>query len=160
MGPQQAVAVCLRKYATFSGRAARSEFWWFAGAVWLGSLIAALLDAVLFGAGEDGPIGLVFGLVTFVPSLAAGWRRMHDTGRMGIYLLYPVTIMIGLAFAVSVLDGVGLTGLPALEGPGLIALVAVMILFLLSPFIVLYWLLRPSDPGPNAFGPNPNEVMP
>jgi len=160
MGPQQAVAVCLRKYATFSGRAARPEFWWFAGAVWLGSLIAAVLDGVLFGAAEDGPVGLVFALATLVPSLAAGWRRMHDTGRMGIYLLYPVTIMIGLAFAVSVLDGFGLTEMPALEGPGTIALFAVMVLFLLSPFIVLYWLLRPSEPGPNAYGPNPNEVMP
>lgn len=162
MGPRQAIAACLRRYATFSGRAPRPEFWWFIGAVWLGSVIAAALDAALFGAHRDdgGPIGLVFGLATFLPSLAVGWRRMHDTGRMGIYLLYPVTIMIGLGFAMSLLDGFGLDTVSALEGPGLVALFAVMILFLLSPFIVLYWLLRPSQPGPNAYGPNPNEVMP
>jgi len=162
MGPRQAIAACLRRYATFSGRASRPEFWWFMGAVWLGSVLAAGLDVLLFGADaeDSGPVGLVFGLATLLPGLAAGWRRMHDTGRMGIYLLYPVTIIIGLGFAVSLLDGTGLGNVPALEGPGLLALFAVMILFLLSPFIVLYWLLRPSQPGPNAYGPNPNEVMP
>ncbi|MGS4945052.1 DUF805 domain-containing protein [Meridianimarinicoccus sp. RP-17] len=162
MGPQQAIAVCLRKYATFSGRASRPEFWWFMGALWLGSAVMAVLDATLFGADPDagGPLSLIFGLATFLPGLAAGWRRMQDTGRMGLYLLYPVTIMIGLGFAASVLEGTGLADMPVLEGPGLFALLAVMILFLLSPFIVLYWLLRPSQPGPNAYGPNPNEVMP
>lgn len=162
MGPRQAIAACLRRYATFSGRASRPEFWWFVGAVWLGSLLAAGLDRLLFGADPEdgGPLGLVFGLATLLPSLAVGWRRMHDTGRMGIYLLYPVTILIGLGFAASVLGGIGLDTVPALEGPGLVALFGVMILFLLSPFIVLYWLLRPSEPGPNAYGPNPHEVTP
>ncbi len=125
-------------------------------------MVAAALDMILFGddAEDGGPIGLIFGVATLLPSLAAGWRRMHDTGRMGLYLLYPVTIILGLGFVTSLLGGTGLAQVPALEGPAMLALFAVMILFLLSPFIVLYWLLRPSQPGPNAYGPNPHEVTP
>jgi len=162
MGPQQAIAVCLRKYATFSGRASRPEFWWFAGALWLGSAAAAILDVGLFGADPEagGPLSLGFGLATFVPGLAAGWRRMQDTGRMGLYVLYPVTIMIGVVFFAGLFESTGLMAGDPASGLSGALFIAAAVLFLLSPFIVLYWLLRPSQPGPNAYGPNPNEVMP
>lgn len=166
MGPKQAVATCLRNYVTFSGRASRSEFWWFAGALWVGSAIAALIDTMLFGGSpaEGGPatgvVAPLFSIATLLPGLAAGWRRMHDTGRMGIYVLYPVTIMIGLAFFAGVFESTGLLGQEPMSGLFGIVFFGAAILFLLSPFIVLWWLIRPSQPGTNAYGPNPHEVMP
>lgn len=165
MGPRQAIAACLRRYATFSGRASRSEFWWFVGAVWVGSAIAAMIDAALSGpraAGAQSPamVSTLFSLATFLPGLAAGWRRMHDTGRMGIYIIYPVTIVIGIVFFAGILDSTGLMAGDPASGLSGAVFIAAAILFLLSPFIVLYWLIRPSQPGPNAYGPNPHEVTP
>ena len=87
------------KYATFSGRASRSEFWWWYLANVLVTLALFALTAVLgiAGAGDDamgrsqpGPlIGLgallivVWSLATILPTLALSWRRLHDTGRSG-----------------------------------------------------------------------------
>jgi uncharacterized membrane protein YhaH (DUF805 family) len=170
LGPKQSIATCLRKYVTFSGRASRSEFWWFMGALWAGSVVVAALDAALFGGGVDQggpgpspspePLSALFGLATILPSLSAGWRRMHDTGRMGLYVLYPVTIMIGIAFFAGLFESTGLMAQDPMTGLSGVVFIAAAVLFLLSPLIVLWWLIRPSQPGANAYGPNPHEVMP
>ncbi|OYW41972.1 MAG: DUF805 domain-containing protein, partial [Azorhizobium sp. 12-66-6] len=80
-----AIRTCLSKYATFSGRATRSEFWWFYLFIILIDLATAAIDSAL---DLDGVIldvdGFVSGLVhlaLFLPSLAAGTRRLHDIGR-------------------------------------------------------------------------------
>lgn len=122
----------------------------------------AVLDASLFGADPDdgGPLSLVFGVATLLPGLAAGWRRMHDTGRMGIYILYPFTIIIGVVFFAGLFDSTGLMAGDPASGLSGAVFIGATILFLLSPFIVLYWLVSPSQRGTNAYGPNPHEVTP
>ena len=80
----EAVKTCLvAKYATFSGRATRSEYWYF---VLFGYLLAILV--ILFGTIVESPelmIGLssVLTLILLIPGLAACVRRLHDTGRSG-----------------------------------------------------------------------------
>lgn len=129
-------------------------------------MIAAVIDTVLFGgpSPDGGPApGLfapLFSIATFVPGLAAGWRRMHDTGRMGLYVLYPVTIMIGLAFFAGIFESTGLLTYESMSGLFRFVVIATGLLFLSSPFVVLWWLTRPSQPGTNSYGPNPHEVMP
>jgi uncharacterized membrane protein YhaH (DUF805 family) len=89
---QQAVKSCFAKYATFPGRAARSEFWYWQLFILLAGLVVAVVDAVL--GLHSKPLGLIFYLVTLVPTLAVGARRLHDTGRSGWWLLLwlvPVT---------------------------------------------------------------------
>ena len=85
MGFGDAVRVCLRKYATFSGRASRPEYWWFVLFLFLVTGAAAAVDGVIFGASADAsaPLSTVIGLTTLLPSLAAAFRRLHDTGRLG-----------------------------------------------------------------------------
>lgn len=79
------VKTCMiEKYATFSGRASRSEFWWF----FLFQFIIAILVDVLFG--QDSLANLIF-LAFVIPSLAAGCRRLHDTGRSGWWQLLALT---------------------------------------------------------------------
>lgn len=141
----------------------RAEYWWFILFVWVGGVVAGLADQILFSRGtgaSPSPLYVLFSLATLVPSVAAGWRRMHDTGRSGIYLLYPLTIMIGLAFFLSVFQGSQLDRFPALDTLAGVVVLASGLLFLLSPLIVLWWLVSPSQPGPNTYGPNPHEVMP
>jgi uncharacterized membrane protein YhaH (DUF805 family) len=88
-----AIHACLTKYADFSGRARRPEFWWFALFGMLGNFATTIVDAVIFGAGGFSPLQTLFSLALMVPSLAAGARRLHDTDRTGWWqLLWMVPI--------------------------------------------------------------------
>ncbi|MCP4440871.1 MAG: DUF805 domain-containing protein [Aureispira sp.] len=89
--------ICLQKYADFSGRASRSEFWSFAlvNIIVLVLLIlgtVVVVDSVLeenFIAG----IGGFYILGMFLPSIAVGARRMHDIGRSGwLQFIYMVPL--------------------------------------------------------------------
>lgn len=95
---QTAIRTCFQKYATFSGRASRPEFWWFTLFLFLCNLGLAILDGLIFGFGEnDGQLfGVLFGLATFLPSLAVGARRLHDIGRSGWWLLISLIPLIGI----------------------------------------------------------------
>ena len=88
---------CFRQYADFKGRAHRAEYWYFVLYGWLVSLAATFVDALTFGVGDDGLglLGAIYSLVVFVPSLAVGVRRMHDTGRSGWTLLLGLIPVIG-----------------------------------------------------------------
>ena len=81
-----AVATCMRKYVTFSGRASRSEFWWF-------QLFQLLVIACLAAVVES--LVPVAQLALFLPGLAVGCRRLHDTGRTGWWLLLMIVPVIG-----------------------------------------------------------------
>lgn len=96
-----AIAACFRKYATFSGRASRKEYWFFylfymimylVGTV-IGASVAVSQDSV----GSVNVIQLLFILPLLIPQLAAGFRRVHDTGRSGWFLLIPIYNIILLA---------------------------------------------------------------
>ena len=69
-----AVKACFAKYADFNGRATRTEYWWFFLAVLLGSATASLIAPRLYA---------LFALVTLLPMIAVGARRLHDTDRSG-----------------------------------------------------------------------------
>ena len=93
MGFGQAIAACMTDYATFSGRASRSEFWWFYLFVVLMSWGATLVAAAAFPAdpaAADALSGLV-NLMFLLPVLAAGARRLHDIGRSGWWQLLYLT---------------------------------------------------------------------
>ncbi len=86
----ESVTTCFRKYVTFSGRAPRSEFWWF-----------VLFMIIIFGGGEgfklttgsifnvriDGILSVIF----LLPSIAVATRRLHDTGKSGWWQLISFT---------------------------------------------------------------------
>ncbi len=166
-----AVKTCFRKYATFSGRASRPEYWWFMLFLVLGSIVLGIVDAALFGTEtvQVAPgmvqtqtrsvLGGLFALATFIPALAAGWRRMHDSGRSGIYLLYPLIAMFGVVMYMSFVTGLGAVtgGNPVrflAEGAGLVMILA-MLVATLSPLVVIWWLARPTQPETNQWGPPP-----
>ena len=148
MGIIEATKTCFRKYITTSGRASRSEYWWFILVIILVSLVAMVIDLVIFGADPDGaggPAGIVWSLGTFIPSITAAIRRLHDTGKPWYYILVPILgVAIGMIFMFSLAGILG--GIAGILG-GLIMLAG----FALQ----LWWLVKPSDPGTNAFGPNP-----
>ncbi|HET7900596.1 MAG TPA: DUF805 domain-containing protein [Candidatus Nanopelagicales bacterium] len=102
MGFGQAVSTCFQKYVDFSGRARRSEFWWWVLFTILVSVVASLADALLHlqitangTSATVGWIGLVAGLFLLLPGLAVTFRRLHDTGRSGWWWLLSLLCCIG-----------------------------------------------------------------
>jgi len=90
----QAVKTCLNKYATFSGRARRSEYWYFFLFMMIVNIVASVLDSVIFG---DMPLlYLIATLGLLVPSIAAGVRRLHDTDKSGWWLLLGLIPVVGV----------------------------------------------------------------
>src|SRR5271157_1952447 len=87
-----------KKYAQFSGRSRRNEFWMF-------TLINILIYVLLYGAGlalVDSGIGkallglcAIYGLAILIPSLAVTVRRLHDTGRSGWWWFISLVPLVG-----------------------------------------------------------------
>ena len=93
----KSVRSSLEKFATFSGRASRSEYWWFALFYVLVGIITPQLDLILgTGTGEAGPIEELSEIVLLVPFLAVMIRRIHDTGRSGWwwFTIFPPFVFI------------------------------------------------------------------
>ena len=95
-------------YAQFTGRASRSEYWWF----YLFTVLATAAADTFGGTG-----GNLASLAFFLPGLALAARRLHDVGRSGWWFLILFTVI----------------GIP----------------------VLLYWLVRASDSGPNKYGEGP-----
>jgi uncharacterized membrane protein YhaH (DUF805 family) len=87
-----AVRSCLQNYATFSGRARRSEFWFFMLFNLLVQVVAGVVDSMILGVGA---IGAIATLGLFLPNLAVAVRRLHDTGRSGWLILVGLIPLIG-----------------------------------------------------------------
>ena len=88
----------LKKYAVFSGRARRKEYWMFFLINFIFTGIAMILDNVFGIAFEHlyyGPIYMLYGLAMFIPSLAVVVRRFHDTGKSGWFILISLIPLIG-----------------------------------------------------------------
>ena len=120
MGFGQAISTCLRKYVTFSGRANRPEYWYFLLFLLLFSMAMVVVDISLFGTVEtvDGisgdaefaPFSSLFSLAMLLPSLAALFRRLHDTDRSGWWILIGLIPLLGVIVLVVFLCSRGTPG--------------------------------------------------
>ena len=94
-----AIRICLSKYIDFTGRARRSEFWWFYLFTLLVSIVASILDAILGtdydGSLSGGVINTIAGLALVLPSIAVAIRRLHDTSRVGWWILIGLVPIVG-----------------------------------------------------------------
>ena len=109
---------CIKKYAEFSGRARRKEYWMFILFNMLVAFGVNIVDVVL---GMDGVLAAGYSLAALIPAWAVFTRRMHDIGKSGWWWLI-----------------------------GLIPLVGAIVL--------LVFACKDSEPGDNAYGPNPKGV--
>ncbi|HEY4269263.1 MAG TPA: DUF805 domain-containing protein [Galbitalea sp.] len=100
-----------KKYATFSGRASRAEYWWWA---LVEAIIGIVFEVVGLASGTIGAapgangtmtlgpgfpiyvtITSLWGLATIVPTLALTWRRLHDTNRSGGFFFLSLIPFVG-----------------------------------------------------------------
>ncbi len=76
----------LKKYAVFTGRARRSEFWYFV----LFNFIISWVLSIVFGLLRLPIISTLYSLAVFLPSIGVGIRRMHDINKSGWFILIPI----------------------------------------------------------------------
>ena len=88
----------IKKYAQFSGRARRKEYWMFFLFNTIFSIVASILDNIVFGTSIEGfgYIYILYVLFAIIPSLAVGVRRLHDIGKSGWWLLISLIPIVGL----------------------------------------------------------------
>lgn len=126
----EAISTCFSKYVTFSGRASRSEYWFF----WLFCCAIGLIPVV--------------GLLTILPSMAVTVRRLHDTDRSGWWF---GGVPLGLFVLEIIASGLASGGQAS---DALITALALMIVlgilgWLVSGFV---FMCQRGTPGPNRFG--------
>ena len=86
-----AIVLGFQRYFDFSGRSSRSEYWWWALFVTIVGVVITYAD-ILIGTysadTESGLIASIFGLVTLIPGIAVGVRRLHDINKTGWWVLF------------------------------------------------------------------------
>lgn len=156
----EAIRSCLAKFATFSGRASRSEFWWFVLFLVFSSFALSVLDMLLWD--TQSYLSTIFSLVMFLPGLAVGFRRLQDGGRSGWLALIPYGLW--LLTLLGIFGGIayfgpratsGAEGLGAAYGAALVGVAAAAIAQIVAAILLLWWCTRPSEPRPNRWGPVP-----
>ena len=89
----------LKRYAEFSGRSRRKEYWMFTLLLIIVNVVITIVEATLgldasIG-GLYGPLSLLVLLAIIVPSIAVGVRRLHDTNRSGWWMLIALLPIVG-----------------------------------------------------------------
>jgi uncharacterized membrane protein YhaH (DUF805 family) len=120
----------LKKYAVFSGRARRAEYWYFTLFNIIASLILGVVDAAL---GLAVGLGLVYSLAVLLPSLGVTIRRLHDIGKTGWWLLLP------------------LVGVPVMFVEPTLGVVVVSI----ASIVLVVFAILAGQKGENKYGPDP-----
>lgn len=163
-----AVKTCLRdKYATFSGRARRSEYWWFmlfqyiiSAAIGILTVVSSIAIAIIIifrGGFPDEKemylynpgiwLYIIFILAFMIPSIAVACRRLHDINKSGKLLLIPF-----VASPVLVIGSIVL----AVFYNSLWVLVPVFYLLTLAVLIIMIvWMATKGKPETNKWGPSP-----
>ena len=94
MSLSTSVKVCFKKYATFDGRARRSEFWYFCLFCLLIGIVTLYIDISILGYSveeEYTPSNTIAYLAVFIPSISVTARRLHDIGKSGWWMLLALT---------------------------------------------------------------------
>lgn len=149
----------LKKYAVFSGRASRAEYWYFVLFNVFISLALWLIDSFLFSDIVSqiglGLLGGLYAIGVFIPSLAVAVRRLHDTNRSGWWTLISLIPVSGLLISNFLISFSGsLISIFLIPVSGLLILIC-----LISAIVLIVFLAQDSKPGENKYGKNPKEAL-
>lgn len=144
----EAIRICWKKFSDFKGRARRSEYWWWCLLCFIIYTATRLIGHIL----SLGDIfKMIAWLILIIPSLAAGTRRLHDTGRSGWWIVAEfvmAVIMWIMAFSVESLVYYS-------SAIWVIFYYIMFLLFLFVYIVVLYFSVLDSHKGENQYGPSP-----
>ena len=171
MGFVEAIKTCFSKAFTFTGRARRSEYWYW----YLFSLIVSFPMSILMEIIPEDAWALTrvlalvmlgWGFFNMIATLAVTIRRLHDTGRSGWWygasmiggFVWAMLMVVGIiVVAISVGSDTSTTPMASLM-PWLVVLLVTYIPLLAYSIVLLVWFCQDSTPGPNKYGENPKGV--
>ena len=162
MTPIQSIKTCAVKYVEFSGRATRSEFWWFILITLAVTFALIFVDATLFEiASFDrensfSPLAELFGLAVFIPSISVLQRRIQDTGRNARPWIVTFIVISLLGYAITIFELVS-PNADLVYSNGY-AFMGFLVLAALIAIIVA--TVKPSEPRDNIYGPKPDWINP
>lgn len=87
---------CLKRYVVFSGRACRSEFWFWQLATFIVSFVISFLITLVTDPQTGSLVSNLVALLVLLPNLAVAVRRLHDTGRSGWNILWGIIPIVGI----------------------------------------------------------------
>ena len=186
MGMVQAVRSVFSNYFDFKGRASRPEFWWFVLFTFLIGILLAILNSIIFGPQtvvetvtifpndgspaqtttrekqvyNGGWLHFIFQIAVFVPSIAVAWRRMHDSGKPGWWLLIPITLFVGTIFGFMIYTdgwdnfwGAAASANEVKVRPQMDAFWIIFLFCVGCVITTIFWLCRRSEQSGNKWGP-------
>jgi uncharacterized membrane protein YhaH (DUF805 family) len=156
MTPVHWALLPFKRYADFTGRSPRAEYWWYLLAMIIAGGVFGFLDGFLLGGpiyGGLGPLGLAFTAATVVPGTALLVRRLHDTEISGWWALIRVPNYLIIATG----TGYGALGAAIGRTSGALFVAAILgiLAFCLAGFYVFLRVVSEGDGGPNRYGPDP-----
>jgi len=167
MGFVESVKTCLKKYVTFSGRASRSEFWWF---MLFGFILSIVFTLPMGGVTEvnltdQGTMNLksisitailfqIISLILSIPFYAVTFRRIHDINRSGWWVGGPILISSLISSLMLILVLIGATSPLSMHKNDLFISFFVIGMLLYS-ILMFVWFCTKGTEGPNKYGPDP-----
>ena len=142
--------VVFENYANFSGRARRSEYWYFTLVNLIFAIATTAIDKTLdlkFG------VNSLYSLAVFIPGLAVSVRRLHDVGKSG-WLLLIVYLVIIAAAVTLVVTGFATMGVSFSAGMGVGLIVPIIIILALVIWMLVLFCTN-GDEGENKYGTDP-----
>ena len=137
----QSALQTLKKYADFSSRASREEFWCFFAFLIIANAVASFVGLLLgFGAALSGIVGALL----IIPQLAVAVRRLHDLGKSGRELIVPCGMLLAVPLAFA-FRGI----LPKIVALGFLGITLLVFANLLTLF------LKKGSSVPNRYGAAP-----
>jgi uncharacterized membrane protein YhaH (DUF805 family) len=137
-------------YFDMQGRVGRSQFWYFVLANFVGAILAAILQSVIFL-----PLLAIYDLAILLPTAGMGARRLQDTGRDGklvwIFIIAGFVSQFCAMLAMVSFFSLGFLSF-LLFGP---LLILINLALVIACIVLIYFWCQPGDPGDNAYGPPP-----
>lgn len=161
----EAVKSVFSKYVTFSGRARRSEYWYFMLFNLMVTGVLYFVDKAIFPESDPSTYSLknhifqnVYSLAVFLPATALCVRRVHDIGKSGWSLLILVASVLIVALVGFLLLWITI-GTKAGATVFVIFIYLILFTMLIVEIIFIVWMCKDSEPGANKYGPNPKELV-
>jgi len=148
--------VVFENYANFSGRARRSEYWYFTLANIIIGILLTLVDTISgFKLGNSGVLSSLYNLAIFIPGLAVSVRRLHDIGKSGKLLLLTYGIMIVSVIAMLISGfSVFISGGASMNSLGVAFFAPLLVIIGISIWMLILFCTE-GEQGPNKYGFDP-----
>ncbi|HWU55888.1 MAG TPA: DUF805 domain-containing protein [Rhizomicrobium sp.] len=148
-------------YFDMRGRVGRSQYWYFIAAYVAFSILAAILQSVVFL-----PLWAIYNLAMLLPVAGMGARRLQDTGHDGklIWVFIAVGFVFQLLAVLAVLSAMSFAFMGVFAflffGPLLLLFGLIKLAFVVVTLVLIYFWCQPGDAGDNAYGPPPQAFDP